>query len=650
MTRTPRLAALAAVGAVLLTLLGGPAGRSAPPESCKVFFAGPISGPLAEATRESLAGVRAALAQAERAAFFTAPQWIEQDDGDDPKKADAACEAAKKQKADLIVAAASGATVESYVAKARKLGIALLLVGSAGPGAPSVAVDDAVSWLGTSAVEQAVVIGNFLEVPCHSKQPAFVVEETARGKELAAALERNLKARFKLAAPLFVAPHAAVAPELLAKWKEAGVDRLVLIGEPDLADATASAIAAAGWSVPLFLTDGMVSAAANCLHAPGAADLLKDAFLLDGQPRLFTAIDPALANAWQDDPARRGDAPVPPRMRRAFDHAKTFLRVLSETGRKPKLADVIAALRDVRYDSDENCRPLFDPTLRSARQLWTPWKLGASGPVNDDPRLYYDPDFGPLLRVRPASLYQAEPGSKIVHVWFGDATSKAVRSIEKDLTALGLITRGYDVAFDTWILDELLARTFGKLNKLFLKNEDGSFIPGVSFNISFTNVKPEGLEESKYWRAVIAGDDSAAGGRAWPGEGRCEIYSTFMLRTIFQKDALVPPISEKDRRFLDGKYVWASSTEENLRIKTIRCLIDGYAGSFALTGAHELGHIIGVNHDETDPRSIMNVVEGAGLRETSACWIPEHLGVMERVLGRYGEMGAKGSKGGKPKR
>jgi hypothetical protein len=262
--------------------------------------------------------------------------------------------------------------------------------------------------------------------------------------------------------------------------------------------------------------------------------------------------------------------------------------------------------------------------------------MGATGPEADEPSYHLDPDMGPALRVRSPLLYKAEPGTKVVWFSYGDATSKAVRSIEQDLTELGLITRGYDGEMDRWVLDELMARTLGKINRLFLKNEDGTFIPGVSFAISFTTEKPADLKESDYWRAVIAGDDSAAGGRAWPGEGRCEIYSTFMKRTIYLPRALDPPLRGEDRNYLDGRYVWGTTSQENLRIKLIRALIDGYAGSFALTGAHELGHVAGLDHDTESPRSIMNVAEGGGLAETSACWIPSHVETLERVLGRFG--------------
>ena len=182
-----------------------------------------------------------------------------------------------------------------------------------------------------------------------------------------------------------------------------------------------------------------------------------------------------------------------------------------------------------------------------------------------------------------------------------------------------------------------MARAIGKLNRLFLKNEDGTAIPGVSFGISFTATKPEKLKTHEYWTALVAGDDPDAGGRAWPGNGYCEIYATFLRRTIFLKNALDPPMSQEDKKYVDGTYVRGMYRLQHLRADQIRCLVDGYAGSFALTGAHEIGHLAGLQHDVSDPRSIMNVAEGAGLRETQACFIPAHAEILERLLGRYEE-------------
>jgi ABC-type branched-subunit amino acid transport system substrate-binding protein len=613
----------------------------AAPHEWRFAFAGPLTGPLALSAQESLAGVKCALARL--AAPLPAP-LIVLDDGDDPKKAEAAFEAAKKQKADVVIAAATGATVEAYVAKARKDGMPLLLVGACGPGKPSIAAEEPVFWLGAWPVEQAITIGTFLDIPCHSRKTGLVVEQTARGKELAEALARNLAGgasggRMQLVAAVFVAPHGRLLPEWVAELKTAGADRLVVSGEPDLLDATIDALDAAGWKVPLFVDEPLLSAAATKLHAPGAAEKLKDAFLLQGAPRFAEKPSPELVSAWSA--TSPGSTEIPLRAQRAFTTTSLFLRAVGQPPKKPKLAEIVASLLDQAYGEEENGRPLLDETHRSARMIWLPWKLGEKGLEPDDPRLYFDPDMGPPLRVRSPLLYQVEPGTKVVWFSYGDATSKAVRSIEQDLTELGLITRGYDGQMDRWVEDELMARTLGKLNKLFLKNEDGTFIPGVSFAVSFTTEKPAQLKESDYWRAVIAGDDPEAGGRAWPGEGRCEIYSTFMVRTIYKPKALVPPLSGADRKYLDGKYAWGSSSEENMRVKLLRALIDGYAQSFALTGAHELGHVAGLGHDTECPRSIMNVVEGAGLAMTSACWIPSHVEVLEKSLGRYGVPGKK---------
>jgi ABC-type branched-subunit amino acid transport system substrate-binding protein len=638
-----RIAAAAAALAIG-SLSGRPAEPAAPhslaattaPHAWKLAFIGPLSGPLADSGKESLAGVRAALeVVAKQQPDGKKPELLELDDGDEVKKAEAAFESAKTKKCDVIVAAATGATVEAYVAKARKSELPLLLVGSCGPALPSIAPEEPVFWLGGWPVEHAVTISTFLAIPCQSFHPAVVAEDTARGKELAAALSRNLTGRFQFAGTVLVPPHGTPAADGLAKLKAAGADRLVLVGEPDLVDTTVAALDAAKWDVPLFVDDGMVSLAAHALYRVNASERLKGTFLLQGYPRFAQEAPPELVAAATPDP--EGSKSVMARTLRAFTTTRLFFQAVAGWTKKPKLDEIVTALLGLQYGSEENDRPLLDETHRSARNAWLPWKIGTLGPEADVPTYFLDPDMGPALRVRSPSLYDATvPGTKVVWISYGDAYSKAARSIENDLKDLGLITYGYDGEMDRWVLDELMARALGKINRLFLKHEDGTFIPGVSFAISFTTVKPAELKESDYWRAVIAGDDSAAGGRAWPGEGRCEIYSTFMKRTIYLPKALKPPMRGEDKPYLSGKYVWGTSTEENLRIKLIRALIDGYAGSFALTGAHELGHIAGLGHDTESPRSIMNVAEGAGLAETSACWIPSHVETLEKSIGRYG--------------
>ena len=112
------------------------------------------------------------------------------------------------------------------------------------------------------------------------------------------------------------------------------------------------------------------------------------------------------------------------------------------------------------------------------------------------------------------------------------------------------------------------------------------------------------------------------------------VWQTFIVRTMYQQHALKPPIERPDLDYFTGKYEWATSLEGNLRNDEIRCLLEGLSGAFAMTTAHELGHVAGCSHDTMSPRSIMNVVEGGGLDPDWAEWVPPHVKALQTRLGR----------------
>jgi hypothetical protein len=245
--------------------------------------------------------------------------------------------------------------------------------------------------------------------------------------------------------------------------------------------------------------------------------------------------------------------------------------------------------------------------------------------------------------------------TRIVWLTFGEKEPKIrsdpVRTIEEDMGYLGLGTMGYEGEMDPWLLEELQVRTLGKINRLFLKNYDGTFVPEVSYNIHFTFTEPKDLKANHYWVGIIAGEESLSkekdpkkaakdeegqpGGKVI-GSGRVGIYSRWMRKYTAIKDAaLRPRMNRDDRKYLDGTYSWGTSYEENLRSDAMKCVLDGYSSWFAMTGAHEFGHVAGCGHDTESSRSIMNVVDAVGLRDTQAHWIPIHVKALETSIGRF---------------
>ncbi|HGY91616.1 MAG TPA: hypothetical protein ENK43_10640 [Planctomycetes bacterium] len=217
-------------------------------------------------------------------------------------------------------------------------------------------------------------------------------------------------------------------------------------------------------------------------------------------------------------------------------------------------------------------------------------------------------EFGVPFGYDRSNAFELEKGTQWVVVGYGTPEES---TIDEDLDVLGLSTRGASPLLDHLVKEELLARILAITSQKFLRNGDGTSIPGKSFRISFATHLPPKAKGGRMWRVVVAGDDPEAGGRAFPGSGLAKTFSTFLRRTIYEKDALDPKIEPDDLPYL------LRSMEElaydKLRMEQLQSLINGYAGGLALTTAHEVGHLAGLPHITSDPRGIMNVAEGGGL-------------------------------------
>ncbi|MBL8727308.1 MAG: hypothetical protein JNM25_02680 [Planctomycetes bacterium] len=294
----------------------------------------------------------------------------------------------------------------------------------------------------------------------------------------------------------------------------------------------------------------------------------------------------------------------------------------------------------LRQGAIEHYAPPVVPRKPAVAATGTSAATAAGPQVGDGPQPQIGVPFG-TWRTRQ---FVFEDGAQWVLCQWAD--DPGFDTSGEDLALLGLSTRGADAIADHLVREEILARVLAIVSTKFGRNEDGSGVPGKSLRISFAahvDKKEREKKKQRLWPARFGGDHTGAGGEAFGTY--CRVYTAFIRRTIFQAHALVPPLESADRTYLDGSYAFGSDLARDKRSELIRALINGYAGSMALTLAHEVGHLAGLDHVTDDPVEIMNVDEGAGIDYRDAHFGPNTWAIMER---RYGLTEAPGRKVPRP--
>jgi hypothetical protein len=191
---------------------------------------------------------------------------------------------------------------------------------------------------------------------------------------------------------------------------------------------------------------------------------------------------------------------------------------------------------------------------------------------------------------------------------------------------------------DHLVREEIFARCMAITSTKWGRNDDGSAIQGKSLRICFgshLDAKARKKKKQRLWPARFGGDHEGAGGQAFGTY--CRVYTKFIRRTIFQKNALQPPLSATDREILDGGYIYGTDVAKDNRSNRLRALINAYAGSMALTLAHEVGHLASLGHVTDDPVEIMNVDEGAGIDYPEAKFGENSWAILIERLGIVGD-------------
>jgi hypothetical protein len=485
---------------------------------------------------------------------------------------------------------------------------------------PTRAVRDpnrAVFWAGgVRTPDEALQAMDFLLLPLNARKPAVLHDGSARGADAAA---RALRLHHVSQDPIDAGKDPAQALD-----PAKGADGIVYFGGAAGAEALLQAASAS--KVPILLGQGLATGdVPTFVGSESKTWWALEAEAFEDYGQVAKEDEKALADAAA--PTGRSLRAATVRGWRAGRWTAEALRAAKTTDAK-KLA---AAFRTLQRPGARGL-PVFDDLGWASLFRLGPWR---PSPDRDRPPCHRPrPTLMPMQAIPQVGTFHPsqfawQEGTLHVQCSWGEGV---VRTIEKDLKALGLATGGYESELESRILDDLMGRFLSRMNRLYRRNLDGSAIPGVSYKISFTTSPPPKDAKGVKFKAFLAGDNPDTGGMA--SGVTANIFTTFIQRTIYLPRALAPPIAATDRPYLAGSYRWGTSVAENLRCDAVRALVDGYSQGLSLTGAHEVGHLCGLGHDTETPRSIMNVVDAAQLDFDWAEWIPSNQKTLDSFLGR----------------
>jgi hypothetical protein len=208
------------------------------------------------------------------------------------------------------------------------------------------------------------------------------------------------------------------------------------------------------------------------------------------------------------------------------------------------------------------------------------------------------------------SVFKAEAGTDVWHIDF-DLRAAA---FQDDLARHGLASS--DAATNDLARRKVMVAVLKATSMAYERTSDGARVPGRSWKISFTPTKPQGTAGGDYSREAVGGrhvnSGRILGASIFDGgnQGREDNAIAGRLGIFSQqiqglRSRLDPPLTPADKKFLDGSYALGTSAQEDARMRALLTVVEDYGRAVGIVTAHEVGHSVGLPHDDNDASGIM---------------------------------------------
>ncbi|MCZ6689676.1 MAG: hypothetical protein O7H41_08745 [Planctomycetota bacterium] len=195
-------------------------------------------------------------------------------------------------------------------------------------------------------------------------------------------------------------------------------------------------------------------------------------------------------------------------------------------------------------------------------------------------------------------------------IWFIDFDTFG--TFNSDLGAHGL--RGSDPTVARYSRDLVIGRLLGHTGKKYLRDPGyGSPVSGA-YKISFVAIRPPGAIRVSISRMCIGLTHPLYWGAAWYDLGNanreddCSIgvpLGVFSGGIYGLNSYLTPGLGSADLPYVDGTYVLGTDPTQDSRFLWVRNVLEDWAHALAVVNSHEVGHSVGLPHDDSSSLNIM---------------------------------------------